>query len=167
MTGPVIRVMNVDDAGAFRDVFLRGLQEEQGAFLHEYDEVLAWSAERFSKWLERGNMFGAFVDNTLVGFAGINRRVGRKLQHKASVGPVYVIPEKRGLGLASQLMQALEKLARQWGVEQMTLGVNDANPVAIRLYERAGFKAWGIEKHDLKLADGSYIDNKVMAKSLV
>ncbi|MDD4369307.1 MAG: GNAT family N-acetyltransferase [Oscillospiraceae bacterium] len=52
---------------------------------------------------------------------------------------VAVLPESRGQGLGTCLLQQLHQLLRQQGYPQISLSVQPANP-ARRLYERLGYR---------------------------
>ena len=55
---------------------------------------------------------------------------------------LYVRPDARRLGLGGALVEATLGRARERGCARVELDVNDANPVAIALYQRHGFGAW-------------------------
>jgi GNAT superfamily N-acetyltransferase len=60
-----------------------------------------------------------------------------QLDHLEVVGPFW------GRGIGTALIRAAEATARQFGHEQLTLGVGLDNPKARRLYERLGYANWG------------------------
>lgn len=162
-----IRLLTIQDILPFRDLLLRGLKEEPSAFLHDDLDALAWPDERFAKFLKNGQMVGIWVANVLTGFAGLTRYQGTKVRHKGNIGPVYVAPEARGQGFATQMIQMLEKMAIEAGIERLLLSTDVTNTTTVALYTRLGFEPWGVEKHVLKLRDGSYVDDMMMAKSLL
>ena len=51
-----------------------------------------------------------------------------------------VLPEYRGSGLGSQLLERLEDHLRERGVDDLILGALAGNADAIRLYERRGYQ---------------------------
>lgn len=70
---------------------------------------------------------------------------------------IAVAKNKRGTGLSKGMMMALLDLAKKTGLKILILDVFATNAVAIRLYERVGFKEAGkIPKGILR--DGTYID---------
>jgi RimJ/RimL family protein N-acetyltransferase len=74
---------------------------------------------------------------------------------------MFVAPEARRAGLATTLMgQLIEHAAAV--VEEIRLSVVTANPEAVRLYEKAGFSAYGLERRALKV-DGRYYDELLMS----
>ena len=102
--------------------------------------------------------FGAFVDNALIGTVGIRRDDGAKRRHKCMLIAMYVRGSNRRTGVGDMLVKAAVRHARSWpGVEQLLLAVNDVAPAARRLYERNGFRTWGIEPRSLK-SNGEYTD---------
>jgi GNAT superfamily N-acetyltransferase len=52
---------------------------------------------------------------------------------------MYVVPTARGTGAANRLLAAAEGLARDLGAPQIYLETGDAQPEAIRFYERNGY----------------------------
>jgi GNAT superfamily N-acetyltransferase len=57
---------------------------------------------------------------------------------------IGVAPEHRGRGIGTALLEALIELARAHGFARLSLSVEPANP-ALRLYERVGFRAVGMD----------------------
>ena len=78
---------------------------------------------------------------------------------------MYVGQAARGAGVGRLLIEAALALAAQ-SVELVQLVVVKGNEPACRLYRRAGFVEYGLEKHALKI-DGRYYDDILMAKDLV
>jgi GNAT superfamily N-acetyltransferase len=57
----------------------------------------------------------------------------------ALLDELYVVPERRGRGLGSQLLAAAEKAARDHGAELMEINVDGEDTDARRFYERHGY----------------------------
>ena len=57
----------------------------------------------------------------------------------AEVKRMYVVPESRGSGVAAAILAALEDTAREKGWATLKLETGDAQPDAIRFYEREGY----------------------------
>ena len=57
---------------------------------------------------------------------------------------LYVSPTARGTGLARALVAATLQ-HQTWGANYITLGVNPANPAAMRFYRKTGFTLRGYE----------------------
>ncbi|HEY7935166.1 MAG TPA: GNAT family N-acetyltransferase [Solirubrobacteraceae bacterium] len=56
----------------------------------------------------------------------------------AELAILVVLPEARGQGVGSALLDAVEARLAQMGIEDMTIGVIARNTEAMRLYERRG-----------------------------
>lgn len=54
---------------------------------------------------------------------------------------IVVVPEMRGKGVGTALLQAVFDVAREHGFQEVRLDVVDTNPRARQLYERRGFVA--------------------------
>jgi len=52
---------------------------------------------------------------------------------------MYVIPERRGTGVSTAVLTALEGEARSRGWDRVVLETGDRQPDAVRLYEREGY----------------------------
>jgi ribosomal protein S18 acetylase RimI-like enzyme len=59
---------------------------------------------------------------------------------------VFVAPQSRGMGVGSQLLDAIVGHAATEGLHEVRLDVIDTNPRARALYERKGFVATGEQK---------------------
>jgi GNAT superfamily N-acetyltransferase len=61
------------------------------------------------------------------------------------IGDVWVLPERRGEGIGSDLTRAAERLAAARGHDRISLSVSlEQNPGARRLYERLGYRDVGL-----------------------
>ena len=77
----------------------------------------------------------AFDDEVAVGCGGLRTLDGSHGEIKR----MYVAPERRGTGVATALLSALEGEARGRGWERLVLETGDQQPEAMRLYEREGY----------------------------
>ena len=159
-----IRELVPEDAAAFRELRLLGLQLHPDAFGSSYEEesqqdvavVQAMLAERLA--LPDNVTLGAFADEALVGTVSLSHRGRKKTGHQAQIWGVMVHPQWRGRGVAQALMQEIVQFARRIPrVEQVELSVATSNAAAIRLYQSFGFQIWAEEKKALKL-DDRYVD---------
>lgn len=84
---------------------------------------------------------GAFViaraDGKAVGCGALRRRDPTTVEVKR----MYVDPEMRGRGVATEILGHLESAARTMGAERLVLETGIYQEEAIGLYSRAGFKA--------------------------
>ena len=65
---------------------------------------------------------------------------GRMAEDVAEVKRMYVSPAARGTGVSAALMAALEDSAREYGMRRMILETGEAQPEAIRFYEKCGYE---------------------------
>lgn len=93
----------------------------------------------------------------LVASAGLFRGERPKSAHRAMVWGVYVTPRMRGRGLGEAVVRGALDIARSWGgVEVVGLSVSASSSGAQRMYERVGFKQWGVEPDALRVDGVSY-----------
>lgn len=156
-----IRRLNPEDAHAWAELRLQALETHPLAFgaalPEEFKSLVETAIERLAV-REDSAAFGAFVDNILVGTVGIRRDDGVKERHKCLLVAMYVRSGNRRAGVGEFLVRTAIQHARSWkGVEQVLLVVNDVAPEAKRLYEKSGFRTWGIEPRSLR-HDGLYTD---------
>ena len=144
-----VHTLTPQDATEYQALRLRGLAEAPTAFASSYEEEVGTPIDEIARRLqpkESGTIFGAFVEEQLVGLAGVQRESMRKLSHKASLWGMYVSPEHRRNGVASLLLRhALPYAWKSLGVTQVNLGVHTENASAIALYRSFGFIVWGTE----------------------
>ena len=86
------------------------------------------------------------------------------MRHVATVYGVYVSPDMRGRGIASDLMHTLlDELQSMPQIEKVSLTVNSESAAATGLYQRLGFATVGRAKRDLHI-DGRYYDLHYMER---
>jgi len=66
---------------------------------------------------------------------------------QAHINNLAVLPELRGRGLGTQLLEAVIAEALHLGAILLTLEVRQSNEPALRLYEKAGFYREGVRKN--------------------
>ena len=114
-----------------------------------------YTDEDFQKGLIESNIFGAFTENNLIGTAGFFKLKPFKMQHRGTMFGMYVKPEHRGLGAASQLIQAVINHARQ-NILQLHCTVVTENETAIQFYKKYGFQIYGTEPRSLQVGNKFY-----------
>lgn len=117
---------------------------------------------RFEERLATSCVFGAFIDEALMGVAGFHRYDGVKTAHKAELWGMYVRPAARKTGIGKRLVEAVVAHAAE-RVEQLQLTVISENASAVRLYESLGFVEYGRLPRGLK-QNGWYPDEILMTK---
>jgi GNAT superfamily N-acetyltransferase len=157
-----IRPLTKSNAEPFRELRLRALREHPEAFLDSYEAELETPVERVAAQLEAATPenihLGAFVDGELVGVAHFFRQEGAKLRHRALIGGMYAMPERRGLGIGKALLERCIQHARTLpDLDDLVLWVILGNERAKALYEAAGFEVFCIEPRAFKI-DGRYYE---------
>lgn len=143
-----VRLLGPDDAEDYFALRREMLMDAPLSFTASPEDDVARSVDAVRELLARAPesvTFGAFRPH-LVGAVGVARDRHLKASHKAQVFAMYVKPEERGRGVASQLLEAALDHARTLpGIARIQLGVSSSAPGARRLYERFGFRVWGAE----------------------
>jgi ribosomal protein S18 acetylase RimI-like enzyme len=162
-----IRPLTAADLPAFRAVRLDALRLHPRAYGSSYAEEIDDTLDDFAaRWpAPPGVMLGGFSADRLVGITGLQVQPRVKQRHKGFIYTVYVDPAFRGLGLAAGLVEAAIAAARQAGLRLVWLGVAIGNDGARRIYDRLGFRTFGIEPRGL-LVDGDFVDEELMLLDL-
>jgi ribosomal protein S18 acetylase RimI-like enzyme len=166
-----VRKLTADDALSYRELRLRALREHPDAFTSSFEEdslkPIDWARQRLSHRAEAPHDFilGAYVDAKLAGIIGVSADMRIKVRHIGEVFGMYVAPEHAGHGVGRLLVDACVARARAAGLERLRLTVTDSNARAKSLYERAGFRAFGVERNAVKV-DGRYYAKCHMALAL-
>jgi RimJ/RimL family protein N-acetyltransferase len=159
-----IRLLGTADAPAYRSLRLRGLREHPEAFTSSYEEDAQHPLQVAQARLDsqRTRFWGAFQDRELCGAVGLEREGRAKVLHRAKVVGMYVVPEAKGQGVGARLLQALLAHSRTEGLESLVLTVTEGNEAARRLYERCGFRSFGIEPRAIKIGPIHYAKNHMV-----
>lgn len=169
MTTPfAIRQAISADAGAVRALRLEALQGHPEAFASDYEsesklDVAYW--ERRIAQQPLSTTFVAVAEPQLIGMCAVHGAERVKLKHNCTLASVYVRPVWRGRAVAQALVAAAVALARERGFLVVKLAVIADNAPAIRIYEHAGFRSYGVEPCVIRLNDVCY-DELLMALRL-
>ena len=158
-----IRELAADDAEQYAALRLRMLREHSAAFTSSFEEdatkPLAWVQKRISHDKDAPHNFvlGAFAeDGTLIGSVGLSVEIRGKQRHKALLFGMFVAPAQMSGGVGRALLDhCLDRARTVPGLEQIGLTVTATNARAVRFYEAAGFRTFGLEERALKI-DGAY-----------
>jgi RimJ/RimL family protein N-acetyltransferase len=163
----LLRSAEAKDAGALIDNMHRILREPHA--VSAPDEVviteeveLVWIEQHRAKpgWI----VIVAEVDGELIGHVDFQTRPRRRIAHVGSVGLSVQKPWRRR-GVAEALMrELLSWAAREPGIDKVSLAVFADNQPAIALYKKLGFAWEGRRCAEIRLDDGTYVDDILMAK---
>jgi ribosomal protein S18 acetylase RimI-like enzyme len=150
-----IRLLEQDDCLIFKTLRLEALLQHPEAFGSSFEEESAMSDAEFLDGFKKSDIFGAFVDNQLVGCAGFFVQSPLKMRHRGVLFSMYIKPDFRKNGIGDALVKAIISHAKN-RVTQLHTTVVTTNQVALNLYEKNGFKIYGTEPRSLKIGDEFY-----------
>ncbi|MBP4046837.1 GNAT family N-acetyltransferase [Chromobacterium violaceum] len=164
-----IRALTSADAQSFKNLRLQAIDNSPTSIWPTRGEVEAQSTSEITARIHTTptqTVFGAFIDNTLVGITGVRREPLSQVSHKAIIWGVFVDPTQRGKGIAQDMLRvATEHALHAWGCLQLTLCVNAENTPAKRLYTSQGFVTFGVEPRAMQVG-GRFYDEEYMVKKL-
>lgn len=155
-----IHTLTAGDAVAYRDLRLRALRHHPIAFATTYEEERSRSLALMAEILVPGPnqvTLGAIQQSLLMGIVTMVRPAKAKLRHRATITAMYVVPEARGQKVSQLLLEQVLRVAADWGVTDVKLGVTVGNYAAKSLYTRAGFITYALEPRCLYV-EGCYYD---------
>lgn len=166
----ILRSARAEDAPQLI-AYLKQTAAESPYLLREPEEVTL-TQEREQNFIrakeqdERELMLLCFDADRHVGNCSVMAVSGLIRQaHRCGVA-IALYREYCGRGIGRKMMEAALDRAKQMGYEQAELEVASSNQSAIRLYEKLGFKRYGVFPHNMKYKDGSYADCIWMMKEL-
>ncbi|MDK2126726.1 GNAT family N-acetyltransferase [Parachitinimonas caeni] len=172
MNAPLtIQILDVSHAQVYRQLMLQAYALHPDSFTSTAAEreslPLDWWRARLAPEAQAGErVIGAWVGGELVGVVGVSFERREKTRHKAALFGMYVDARFRQQGLGEKLVLAVIEAARQrGGVRLIQLTVSNGNIAAYRLYERCGFRPWGLEPYAVRQGD-QFIDKMHMWREL-
>ncbi len=162
----IIRKLQPHESTIYREVRLACLKNVPEYFGSTYEEEVLNPKFKFETFIENGSpdhvMFGAFEEERLIGITGFNRMARQRALHRGELVQVYVDSNYRGQNIGEKLIRrVLEYAFTLEGIEQVQLSVIAGNPSAIKLYEKVGFKTFGVQPRYFKVGD-TYMDQQFM-----
>lgn len=140
--------------------YLKETAKETLYLLREEDEInLTVEDEKglIKMFLELDNalMLLAYVDGKHVGNCSFSP-VGpfKRIAHRCDMA-IALYQEHCGFGIGSIMLETTLRFAKEAGYEQAELEVVSNNTKAIKLYEKCGFKKYGVKPDSMKYCDGS------------
>ena len=162
----IIRKLEPHESATYREIRLACLKNASAYFGSTYEEEAATPRLKFETFIENKStdhfIFGAFDDDTLIGITGFKRMERERDRHRGEVVQVYVDASYRGQNVGETLIRrVLEQAFTLEGIEQVQLSAIAQNEKAIKLYEKIGFRTFGIQAHYFKMGH-TYTDQCFM-----
>ena len=159
-----IKQLGADDWQIWKNFRLEALKNSPESFGSSYEEELNWINSDFQNSFTKSDIFGVFVDNSLISCAGFYSLNSAKTKHRGVIWGMYTRPECRGQGIASTLIQTIINHAKS-RVTQLHLTCVTSNLGAVAFYQKQGFKIYGTEPRALKIGD-TFFDEHLMILDL-
>jgi len=156
-----IRQLQADNYLSWKEIRLEALKNHPECFGLSYEEEIIKTEEEWQKQLKNNYIFGAFIEEKLVGTAAYFIYKPIKIKHKGYIWAVYVKPEYRGQNITSLLFKSLIEHA-QTNISKLLLTVNTENLAAIKIYQNLDFKIYGTDTNSLKV-NGKFYDEHLMS----
>lgn len=144
------------------------------AELSDLDDLVALEQATFDSDQISRTQFRRHLDSdsarVLVASANHRRFLGtalvffRKGSRKARLYSIASLPEARGKGVGTALIEAAESIARQRRCQTLRLEVRTDNASAIRLYERLGYHRAGLEQGFYEDGSDAYRYEKTLVR---
>jgi RimJ/RimL family protein N-acetyltransferase len=171
MPSHAIRLLTPIDLIAYKALRDEALRTAPEAFTSDYASSVNTPAEHYAARLGRPEsghfVLGAFnAAGDLLGSIALESESRLHKRHCANVVGMMVAPGAQKQGIAADLVASCATLARSNGqLEQLVLTVTASNTHVVRLYERAGYVAYGLHPRAIKVA-GNYYDKLHMVLHL-
>lgn len=162
----IIRKLEPHESAIYRETRLACLKNASDYFGSTYEEESQIFKLKFEVHIENGSgdhfMFGAFDNSMLIGITGFERMPRQRAMHRGEVVQVYVDLGYRGRNVGESLVRSVVEHAFALdGIEQIQLSLIAGNKTGERLYEKIGFRTYGIQPKYFKMGD-RYTDQQFM-----
>jgi ribosomal protein S18 acetylase RimI-like enzyme len=149
MPGTTLRLLTKDEFDLYRDIRLHCLKKFPDHFSTTYEEEAGSSKLKFSHIFSENEsndfIFGAYVNNNLIGICGFKQETKMKTRHLGEITQMYVKPEYNGKKIGLKLLTStLEHAFLNPFIELVRLTVIVSNERAISLYKKVGFVQYGL-----------------------
>ncbi|MDQ5954143.1 MAG: hypothetical protein QG583_71 [Patescibacteria group bacterium] len=157
---PEVEILNPDQWEELKDFRLFALKTDPIAFGESYDREEKKTEQEIREKLGDLN-YKAYVikiGDKVRALATCNLYLPGRVTHQAQIHAVFTDPDYRKQGLGKNLLEKILKDLHQNPItSRVSLSVSTTQEGAIKMYEKAGFKEFGIGHKELKV-DGKYYD---------
>jgi ribosomal protein S18 acetylase RimI-like enzyme len=130
---------------------------------HAVDNIAVF--ERIYDGLVASGLFVWEVDGRIAGMGRVIFHEGRA-SHAALLSTIAVAPDLHGTGVAREMLEDTIARLRSTGLVRLELYVEADNPRGQAFYRKLGFEVEGVCRKGWRHADGSYVDDILMAMLL-
>jgi GNAT superfamily N-acetyltransferase len=138
MSDITVRQLGADDWEQYRSVRLLALQESPEAFVASHDEEAAQGEGFWRARMERSTRLLAEHDGHPVGIASVGSADDQP--EAAQLFGLWVTPDARGTGVATELVRAGARTAAEAGKRQLLYWVGTDNGRAVAFASGFGFR---------------------------
>jgi RimJ/RimL family protein N-acetyltransferase len=163
-----VRLARPEDAEKIFQIHLQAV-EDRDAFVFEPDEFKGTAEgkrqqiERFSQ-SKNSCLLVAEVEDQIAGWISLSGHELKKLSHVAMLGTA-VDRNFRGRGIGSALVShAIQWAKTSSSLRRIALAVFESNTPAVAIYKKFGFEIEGIERNEIRFADGKFCNQIIMAQ---
>ena len=135
----MIRRVEDEDWERLRDVRLRALATDPGAFLDTVEQARSFPESRWRERATPSDVQATFVEERDGAFEAMAATFVADDPETAYLVGMWVAPELRGSGVARELVERVLAWAREHGRRRVLLSVEPGNDRAARLYEKCRF----------------------------
>lgn len=164
---PILRAATADDVPAIQAIYAHHVLHGTGTFELDPPSLSAMQT-RFLELTGRGYPYVvAEHEGDVVGFGYLGPFRERPAYRHTVEDSIYLHPDKRGLGIGSQLLQRLIDDATAAEFTQIVALIGDsANRASVALHAKLGFETTGTMR-DVGFKFDRWLDVVIMQRSLV
>jgi L-amino acid N-acyltransferase YncA len=160
-----VRRLTLADLVAFRALHRYALTQAPEAFVETVAQDEARLDAEIAAILSRGEGWGVFENDRLLGKLTIDALPYAVLAHTRWLHAIYLHPDARGSGTGTQLMHGAMDDAHAAGARRFLLWVNEHNAAARKFYEKLGFVETGRVPKGIRVGE-SYADDVLMCRAV-
>ena len=160
------RKLKPNETVLYRQLRLESLKKYPDNFGSNYEAQKSKLKLGFENYIEQESIdefiMGAFDNGQLISICGFYRQQDRRSNHRGEIIQIYVQPAYQGKNIGRTILQkTIETIFEIKEIEQIELGVFSNSKAALKIYNKVGFKEYGLQKNYLKSED-NYIDLSLM-----
>lgn len=155
----IVKLLNKNDYLDYKAIRLEMLWEHPTSFGSSYNDIALKNDNFFKNCIteEEVYIFGTFINNDLIGVAGLEIPNYEKVKHKGHIFGVYVKTQYQGKLIASKLIELIINFAKD-KIMYLELSCETSNFSAYKLYKKFNFEVTAIDKYSIKYENEFYDD---------